>query len=634
MELHKFILLQTLSKSLTSSPRSTATAQKQGQLQTTCTPCRLSHKGEVQHHATSKDAIRDTDICKEPAKRHMDDWQQSEVEGADVDPEKENIRNEDIEIVTHLIICLIKPASPLNLSSTSNKEIHVNIVHSIENVYHKQTKGQEVLEDHMREVAIDDDQTLQETEDEAANIHENHHKEKQGKEDNTTLIDDDVCQFPTSLAIPVKEKFLRKALNNNNSLRLGTGSGQSQGQHLPEALVRENGQGQHCLLASYASKVEDPGEGLEHTHARSEDCQLVSSSGNGDVTKDEIEQQAEDGSVQHAETWKSTAYNSAAALVPAVPLMYHNNTVHSYSCQMHHTTTFTVAEYIRLQLEHSSKLDGHSGRHQPVTLVSSSSPAGQLFSTKLQEDQMEHEHGYNDHRELIHPEPGQQLAMQLHPPFLKQRDLADNPEQRLHQPLGDKLGSISLRHESGDGWQLQIFHLDLSRILSPSRDKSLHQASFRLVLSINLHLLSRDSNMMSTLVTSNTAATQSVYLYTPPMDWSSVTCLEMVCTICYRGFCCNYNSMTVPSSPDAGRRASMTVPSSPDTGMWASMTVPSSPDAGMWASMTLPTPPDAGMWDSFFNNIVTRKFSAHHYSVRVTDKARFHLNLKQYLVTI
>ena len=141
MELHKFILLHTLTKSLTSSPRSTSTAQKQGLLQTTCTPCRLSYKEEVQHHATSKDAIRDTDICMVPAKRHMDDWQQSEVEGADVDPAKENIRNEDIEIVTHLKICLIKPASLLKLSSTSNNEIHLNIVHSIENVYHKQTQG-------------------------------------------------------------------------------------------------------------------------------------------------------------------------------------------------------------------------------------------------------------------------------------------------------------------------------------------------------------------------------------------------------------------------------------------------------------------------------------------------------------
>jgi hypothetical protein len=112
----------------------------------------------------------------------------------------------------------------------------------------------------------DDDQTLLEikVEDEAADIPENDHKEIQEKEDNTTLIDDDVCQFPTSLAIPVKEKFLRKALNNN-SLRLGTGSGQSQFQHLPEALDRENGQGQHCLLASSDGKVEDPAEGLEHT---------------------------------------------------------------------------------------------------------------------------------------------------------------------------------------------------------------------------------------------------------------------------------------------------------------------------------------------------------------------------------
>jgi hypothetical protein len=111
----------------------------------------------------------------------------------------------------------------------------------------------------------DDDQTLLEieVEDEAADIPENDHKEIQGKEDETNLIDDDVCQFPTSLAIPVKEKFLRKALNNI-SLRLGTGSEQSQVQDLPEALDQEKGQGQHCLLASSAIKVEDPGEGLEH----------------------------------------------------------------------------------------------------------------------------------------------------------------------------------------------------------------------------------------------------------------------------------------------------------------------------------------------------------------------------------
>ena len=448
MELHKFILLQTLSKSLTSSPRSTATAQKQGQLQTTCTPCRLSHKGEVQHHATSKDAIRDTDICKEPAKRHMDDWQQSEVEGADVDPEKENIRNEDIEIVTHLIICLIKTASPLNLSSTSNKEIHVNIVHSIENVYHKQTKGQEVLEDHMREVAIDDDQTLQETEDEAANIHENHHKEKQEKEDNTTLIDDDVCQFPTSLAIPVKEKFLRKALNNNNSHRLGTGSGQSQVKHLPEALDQENGQGQHCLLASSANEREDPGEGLIHAQedSRVQHCLLASSPGIVEVVpKEEIEQHAEDGSEQHAEICKSTAYNSAAAAVPAVPLVYNSNTVHSYSCLIHYTTIFKVAEYARLQLEHSGEPEmyghfhhnGHSARHLPVTLITSSSPTNQLFSTKFRMDQLELEHGCNNHRELILLEPGQQLAMQLHHPLSKQRDLTEHQLQLEVKPVGE-----------------------------------------------------------------------------------------------------------------------------------------------------------------------------------------------------
>ena len=83
-----------------------------------------------------------------------------------------------------------------------------------------------------------------------------------------------------------------------------------------------------------------------------------------------------------------------------------------------------------------------------------------------------------------------------------------------------------------------------------------------------------------------------------------------------------------------GNYNSKKVPSPSDTGMWASMTVPSSPDEGMWASMTVPSSPDAGMWDSFFNNIVTRKFPARHYSVRVTDKARFPLNLKLYLVTI
>ena len=53
----------------------------------------------------------------------------------------------------------------------------------------------------------DDDQTLL-VEDEATDIPENDHKELQ--EDDTTLIDDDVCQFPTSMAVPVKEKFQRK----------------------------------------------------------------------------------------------------------------------------------------------------------------------------------------------------------------------------------------------------------------------------------------------------------------------------------------------------------------------------------------------------------------------------------------
>jgi hypothetical protein len=38
--------------------------------------------------------------------------------------------------------------------------------------------------------------------------------------------------------------------------------------------------------------------------------------------------------------------------------------------------------------------------------------------------------------------------------------------------------------------------------------------------------------------------------------------------------------------------------------------------------------------NSFFNHIITRKFPAHHYSVRVPDKASFQLNLKLYLVTL
>ena len=36
----------------------------------------------------------------------------------------------------------------------------------------------------------------------------------------------------------------------------------------------------------------------------------------------------------------------------------------------------------------------------------------------------------------------------------------------------------------------------------------------------------------------------------------------------------------------------------------------------------------------FFINIVTRKFPAIHYCVRVMDKASFQLNLKLYLVKI
>jgi hypothetical protein len=129
----------------------------------------------------------------------------------------------------------------------------------------------------------DDDQTLleNEVEDEAADIPGNDHKELQEKEDDTTLIDDDVCQFPTSLAVPVKEKFLRKALNNNNSHRIGTGSGQSQVKHLPEALNPENGQGQHYLLASSACEREDPGEGRVQAQEDScvQHCLLASSSG-------------------------------------------------------------------------------------------------------------------------------------------------------------------------------------------------------------------------------------------------------------------------------------------------------------------------------------------------------------------
>ena len=83
---------------------------------------------------------------------HLDDHQ-SEVEGADVDSAKRNKDDKNIEIVTPLIICLSQPASLLNLSSTNHTEIHVNIVRSRENVYHEQNKGQEILEDHMREVA-------------------------------------------------------------------------------------------------------------------------------------------------------------------------------------------------------------------------------------------------------------------------------------------------------------------------------------------------------------------------------------------------------------------------------------------------------------------------------------------------
>ena len=90
----------------------------------------------------------------------MDDWHQSEVKGADVDPAKKNIGSKDIGIGIHLKICLSQPASLLNLSSTSHNEIHVNIVRSRENVYHEQNQGQETLEDHMREVACNVSYTL------------------------------------------------------------------------------------------------------------------------------------------------------------------------------------------------------------------------------------------------------------------------------------------------------------------------------------------------------------------------------------------------------------------------------------------------------------------------------------------
>ena len=47
-------------------------AQKQGLLQKTSTPCRLSYEEKVQQHATSKDAIRDNNFSMVPAKRHKE----------------------------------------------------------------------------------------------------------------------------------------------------------------------------------------------------------------------------------------------------------------------------------------------------------------------------------------------------------------------------------------------------------------------------------------------------------------------------------------------------------------------------------------------------------------------------------
>ena len=95
--------------------------------------------------------------------------------------------------------------------------------------------------------------------------------------------------------LSVREKFLRMA--PKNSVRLGTGSEQnsrqSQVQQVPEA--QEDGQGEHCLLAPSPCKVE--------------------------VSKEQLEQQAEDGPEQHAEaeTGKSNLYTSAASVLPTAP---------------------------------------------------------------------------------------------------------------------------------------------------------------------------------------------------------------------------------------------------------------------------------------------------------------------------
>ena len=65
--------------------------------------------------------------------------------------------------------------------------------------------------------------------------------------------------------------------------------------------------------------------------------------------------------------------------------------------------------------------------------------------------------------------------------------------------------------------------------------------------------------MMSMLVAFNTTTMLYVNLYTPSMDWSSVTYLEMAYSSGYRGCCCTNYSMMVPFSPDTGMWASMMV---------------------------------------------------------------------------
>ena len=55
-------------------------------------------------------------------------------------------------------------------------------------------------------------------------------------------------------------------------------------------------------------------------------------------------------------------------------------------------------------------------------------------------NKIEHERGCNDHRQLFNPEPGQQLNIQLHHPFLNKQDLTLDTEHQLHlgvKPVGD-----------------------------------------------------------------------------------------------------------------------------------------------------------------------------------------------------